>query len=297
MGCLIILAIAISFCLMIVFINEAPIHAVFALSFLGLLVYVGNQLFQYRMKSKMQELDEEGRAQEKKKLLIISSACVACLIGAIVTNPSPPTPEQLAQTRQKMDEDIKNNKERNERMAADREAKRKEEEELKKKAEEEAALQKKYDDQKKYEEWLAWKKEEAKRQAQKAEDDRKAEAEKRRKEQERRRQEENKYQAINISALLNEIRSNAARAKYNFNGKYLKMEGIVLTIESDGDNIVISDGEYNLIPAVHCMPSRNNKTVREKIFHLNKGQYVTVYGKVTNIGETIGCYFELEKIQ
>lgn len=163
--------------------------------------------------------------------------------------------------------------------------------------EEEAALQKKYDDQKKYEEWIEWKKQEAEKQAQKAEEERKAQEAQRRKEQERRRQEENKYQAINISSLLNEIRSNAARAKHNFNGKYLKMEGLVLTIESDGDNVVISDGEYNLMPAVHCMPSRNNKTVREKIFRLNKGQYVTVYGKVTNIGESIGCYFELEKIQ
>ena len=75
------------------------------------------------------------------------------------------------------------------------------------------------------------------------------------------------------------------------------MKGIVLTIESDGDNVVISDGEYNITPAVHCLPSRNNKSVRENIFNLNKGQYVTVYGKITDIGEVIGCYLELGKIE
>lgn len=110
-------------------------------------------------------------------------------------------------------------------------------------------------------------------------------------------QERNKYQAINISTLLGEIRSNAARAKRNYNGKYIKTQGIILTIESDGDNVMISDGEYNITPAVHCLPSRNNKSVREKIFNLNKGQYVTVYGKITDIGEVMGCYLELEKIE
>ena len=138
-----------------------------------------------------------------------------------------------------------------------------------------------------------------KEQEQKRNEEAQSQREWEKKEQELKKQEQerNKYQFINSSALLNEIRSNAARAKNNFNGRYLKIQGIVLTIESDGDDLVISDGAYNVMPAIHCQPDRKNKAVREMMFNLNKGQYVTVYGKVSNIGETIGCYFDLEKIE
>ena len=288
MGCLGFIVVV--FCLVIISISEHPANTLFLLSFVGLLIYTGYRLSQYMKLSKASEIDEEAKAQDKKKLLMSASVCVVCLVGVIATNPSLPPPEEVAQRKQKIEEDTKIRIEENKRIEAEREAK-------KKKEEEEAALQKKYDDQKKYEEWLEWKKQEAARQAQKAEEDQRAEQERRRKEQERRREEENKYQRINISALLNEIRSNAARAKHNYNDKYVKMEGIVLAIESDGDNVVISDGEYNITPAVHCLPSKKNQKVREQIYRINKGQYITVYGKITNIGEIIGCYLELDKIQ
>lgn len=128
-------------------------------------------------------------------------------------------------------------------------------------------------------------------------DKRQAEEEKRRKEQETRRKYEARFQQISISSLLNDIRSNAARAKKNYDGKKLKMEGLVLQIDSDGDFIVVSDGPFNILPAVYCYPKKNYGSLKDQMLKINKGEYIMVYGKVLDIGESLGCVLELEEIK
>ena len=115
--------------------------------------------------------------------------------------------------------------------------------------------------------------------------------------EERRRKEElNKYVEADINILISDAKNNAARANRAYNGKYVKIVGgYVHNIESDGDYISLSgDGSYSLLH-VQCFPQ--NSEVREQIFNLNKGQYVTVYGRISKVGEIVGYRLEMHKIE
>ena len=104
------------------------------------------------------------------------------------------------------------------------------------------------------------------------------------------------YVEADINILISDAKNNAARANRAYNGKYVKIVGgYVHNIESDGDYISLScDGSYSLLH-VQCFPQ--NSEVREQIFNLNKGQYVTVYGRISKVGEIVGYRLEMHKIE
>lgn len=108
----------------------------------------------------------------------------------------------------------------------------------------------------------------------------------------------NNHDFIEISAetLMNELESNAARANKNFNGKYIKITNAVITnIESDGDYINVDYADRLSLHTIQCEPKYSS--TKEQIFNLNKGQRITVYGKVRDVGEIIGYYLELLKME
>ncbi|MBR4151583.1 MAG: hypothetical protein IKT98_01330 [Selenomonadaceae bacterium] len=105
------------------------------------------------------------------------------------------------------------------------------------------------------------------------------------------------YTEINIATLINDAKNNAARANKNYNGKYFKIVGgIVQTIESDGDYISVESPVSDLsFLQVQCFPETN--LAKEQIFQLNMNQRVTIYGKITDVGEIMGYKVELLKIE
>lgn len=154
-------------------------------------------------------------------------------------------------------------------------------------------------------------KEERKKQEKLAEEKKEAEekAEKERKKQEKiaaERQakidaenaDKNNHDFIEISAydLMNQLEANAARASKNFNGKYVKITNALVTnIDSDGDYINVDYDERISLTSIQCFPKY--ESTKEQIFNLNKYQYITVYGKIRDVGEIIGYHLELLKIE
>ena len=108
----------------------------------------------------------------------------------------------------------------------------------------------------------------------------------------------NNHDFIEVTArdLMGILKSNAARANALFNGKYVKIiDGIVVNIESDGDFISI-DVPGNLgLSRIQCFPKYDS--TREQIFYISNGQYVTVYGQITDVGEIMGYSLKLLKIE
>lgn len=112
----------------------------------------------------------------------------------------------------------------------------------------------------------------------------------------------NNHDFIEISAqnLMNELEANAARANKNFNGKYVKITNAIVTnIDSDGDYINVNDSNIisNIISLTSIQCSPKYESTKEQIFNLNNGQTITVYGKIKDVGEIIGYYVELLKIE
>ena len=94
-------------------------------------------------------------------------------------------------------------------------------------------------------------------------------------------------------------KANAARANKKYNGEYLKIiGGVVEEIESNGDYVNINtptDDWDLLLSSVMCFPETD--LAKEQVFNLNKNQRVTVYGRITRVGESLGYSMELLKIE
>ena len=137
-----------------------------------------------------------------------------------------------------------------------------------------------------------------------AQEERRKQEEAARKEQEKAQKELNEinshsYAEIHIATLMNDLKANAARANKTYNGKYFKIVGgIVKNIESEGYYISLytptADFDINL-HHIKCYPQTD--LAKEQIFRLNMNQRVTVYGKITDVGEIMGYEFELLKIE
>lgn len=104
------------------------------------------------------------------------------------------------------------------------------------------------------------------------------------------------YAEADINTLLSEVENNAAAANKNYKGKDVKIVGgIVSNIESDADYVTIDNGASFSLVHVQCYPK--SKELKDAIINLSKGQPVTVYGKITKVGEIMGYSLDLEKIE
>ena len=130
--------------------------------------------------------------------------------------------------------------------------------------------------------------------------DEEKEAERQAREQEKAAAEAKKYAEAaeaNIDTLLDDVKSNAAKANKNYNGKYVKIVGgIVQNIESNARYISLrGSNPYDIFINVQCYPK--NSKVKDAMIELSKGQQVTVYGKITDVGEIMGYQLDMDKVE
>ena len=102
------------------------------------------------------------------------------------------------------------------------------------------------------------------------------------------------YKAVTASALQKALEDNAASAADQYKGKYLAVTGPFSVIDSDGEYMTISTGEYEIID-IHC----NFKTdaQRKKAKSLHKGQTIPVKGKITDVGEVRGYSMDIDSFR
>ena len=103
------------------------------------------------------------------------------------------------------------------------------------------------------------------------------------------------YQKIDIDELEKALDDNAAAAKDTYNGKYLEISGRLGTIDSDMKYIsLISTTDKWDIVGVHC--TIRNSSTRDVVKTLKRDQTLVVKGKITDVGEVLGYYLDIDEI-
>ena len=107
------------------------------------------------------------------------------------------------------------------------------------------------------------------------------------------------YADDDINVLIREAKTNAAAANKNYKGKDVKIVGGILeNIDSDLKYITINgtDRNYSFLH-VRCSIKSKNKELQDAVLKLQKGQAVTVYGRITDVGDVMGYYLDLDKVE
>ena len=90
------------------------------------------------------------------------------------------------------------------------------------------------------------------------------------------------YTSVSITRLREDVKDNAASAKEKWNGKYIVTAGTVTDIDSDADYFYLDTGAFIDGFNVHC--SVDDDSLKSVVRSVSKGDTVTVYGKVINVG-------------
>lgn len=107
------------------------------------------------------------------------------------------------------------------------------------------------------------------------------------------------YNDADINILIKEAKENAAAANQNYKKKDVKIIGGKLqNIDSDVKYITINgtDANYSMLK-VSCSIDGDNKELKDSVLKLKKGQMVTVYGTITEVGDIMGYRLKLDKVE
>ena len=96
--------------------------------------------------------------------------------------------------------------------------------------------------------------------------------------------------------MVRDLENNAAAAQKKYKGQYLKVSGKLGTIDSDMSYISIEAEGFSLIN-VHCNLKEGDKAQENYVMNLSKGQWVTAYGKITDVGEVMGYTMAVDKFE
>lgn len=104
-----------------------------------------------------------------------------------------------------------------------------------------------------------------------------------------------RYKTVSVDSLYNELNNNAMNAKDTYLHSYIEVSGYVDSIDASGKYFAINNGEKYTLDSVQCFIE--NDSQREKLSRLSQGQYVTVRGKVSMVGEVLGYSIRLTEIK
>lgn len=103
------------------------------------------------------------------------------------------------------------------------------------------------------------------------------------------------YTKVDIDTMEEALDNNAAAAKDTYNGKYLEITGRLGTIDSDLKYISLLSptDEWDII-GIHC--TLKNQQVKDVVKTLTKDQNIIVKGRITDVGEVLGYYLDVDEI-
>lgn len=96
--------------------------------------------------------------------------------------------------------------------------------------------------------------------------------------------------------MIHDLENNAAAAQKKYKGQYLKVSGKLGTIDSDMSYISIEAEGFSL-NNVHCSLKEGDEAQENYVMNLSKGQWVTAYGKITDVGEIMGYTMAVDKFE
>ena len=103
------------------------------------------------------------------------------------------------------------------------------------------------------------------------------------------------YIKVDVDNLEDDLSDNAAYAKDKYNGRYLEISGKLGTIDSDLKyiSLISTTKEFDFL-GVLCRLTK--KSAKDKVKTLSRDQYIIVRGKITDVGEVLGYYLDVDEI-
>jgi hypothetical protein len=108
-------------------------------------------------------------------------------------------------------------------------------------------------------------------------------------------QEEISYLEVTAGELVEALDSNALKASNTYDDQYIKLVGVVSNIDAQGKYFSVNpvDNEFNFT-SLRCDISSDHKDI---VANFSDGQPITVYGKVTDVGEVFGYSIDVIEIE
>ena len=106
------------------------------------------------------------------------------------------------------------------------------------------------------------------------------------------------YTTYDCTELFDDLNNNALKAEKTHQDEYVKVEGYLGTVDSDGKYIGLGAAEDNydyMFQEIHCDIKTDNQL--ETIMNMKKGDRITVKGKITSIGELLGYNLDIIEIK
>lgn len=95
------------------------------------------------------------------------------------------------------------------------------------------------------------------------------------------------YVSVSVAQLVNDLDANALNAKDTYKGGYYRISGVVSTIDASGKYISLDpEGVMFNFTSVRC--DLNDDAARDYVRQISTGDYVTVCGQITDVGEVLG---------
>ena len=97
--------------------------------------------------------------------------------------------------------------------------------------------------------------------------------------------------------MIKELNKNAMAAKSNYNGQYVSVTGRLGNIDSDGKYFALepdTDDATYMFSSIHC--TIRTDEVKNQIISINKGDIITVRGKITDVGEVLGYTMNVDDL-
>ena len=97
-----------------------------------------------------------------------------------------------------------------------------------------------------------------------------------------------KYSSESLSKMIDMVEDYPIKAEEEYTGKYIQVSGYLDVVDSDGKyfTIVSDPDDFTLLDNIHWSMDKGSD-VYDFIKDAKKGSYITVYGEITEVGETI----------
>lgn len=103
------------------------------------------------------------------------------------------------------------------------------------------------------------------------------------------------YTPYTVSQLMSDLDTNALGASEKYKGQYVELTGKLNAIDSNGKyiDIVSGDDEFEFIGVTCYIKSDEQKAV---IMSASTGDTLVVKGKITDVGDVLGYYLNIDEI-
>ena len=105
------------------------------------------------------------------------------------------------------------------------------------------------------------------------------------------------YTEVDVAVMMSDLENNAMAAQKKYKGKDVKVTGKLGTIDSDGNYISIQPDDQFAVRGVHCTINKKDKAQEDYVMNLQKDQWVTAYGTITDVGELMAYTMKVDKFE